>query len=426
VAGKVYGEDRTGGTLAFTDDLRVFNAAAATEIYTRRAEVLARYVPPGVSGLRIEGAFTYHDQDSFYGTEHYDALQRIAFGQATYSASASDAVRLLGGATLRYETYDDNTPATSAGADRRFIPGVFGQSEVTLGDVTVLSGLRVDHQDEHGFIPAPRLSVKYSPSARTTMRASGGTGFRVVNVFTEDHAALTGSREVVFADDLAPERSRSVTASVEHILPLGANPLTVSVDGFYTRFSNKIIPDYDRDPSLIVYDNLDGHAVTRGVSLEVDQNLTVLPLSYTLGMTVSDVFTNDRGEREAVTYAPDFTGTAGATYRVRPLGVTIDYTASLVGPKRMPDVYVETFGRARTSPTYTTHDLKVTKTFGDLNRSSGRGIDVYASVENLFDRTQGSPLVDAATPFSSQFDTIYTWGPIVGRTVALGVRMTLR
>jgi outer membrane receptor for ferrienterochelin and colicins len=34
--------------------------------------------------------------------------------------------------------------------------------------------------------------------------------------------------------------------------------------------------------------------------------------------------------------------------------------------------------------------------------------------------------VGAATPFSPAFDTIYTWGPIVGRTFSLGVRMNLR
>ena len=36
---------------------------------------------------------------------------------------------------------------------------------------------------------------------------SVGNGFRVANVFTEDHAALTGSRSVEFKDNLKPETS---------------------------------------------------------------------------------------------------------------------------------------------------------------------------------------------------------------------------
>lgn len=426
VATKFYGENRTGGPRAFRDDLRGSDAVYGESIYTRRAEAMVEYRPPQVAPLRVRGALTYHNQDSYYGTEHYVATQRIAYGQATWSQSVTEGLRLLAGATARYETYDDNTPATSAGADRRFVPGVFGQGKISLGDMTLLGGLRLDHHDHHGVITAPRLSAKYSPSPQTTVRANAGTGFRIVNVFTEDHAALTGSREVVFTEDLAPERSRSVTASIEHIVPFGANPLTVGIDGFYTRFANKIIPNYDRDPDLIVYENLDGHSTTRGVSVSLDQNFTVLPVTYNAAFTLMDVFTEQGGTRTDVTYAPDYTGTFGATYDGREVGASLEYTGRLVGSKRMPDFYVDGFGRARYSPVYSTHDVKLTKSFSDVNGPEGMGLDVYASVENIFNRTQGSPLANASDPFSSQFDTVYTWGPLVGRTFSVGVRVSLR
>lgn len=427
VAGKVYAENRTGGTAEFTDDLRGSEEVYGESIYTRRSELLAEYHPAGLEErLRVSGAFTYHDQDSYYGTEHYVARQTVAFGQVTWDQSFGRTLDLLAGTTFRYETYDDNTPATSRGADRRFIPGIFAQNEVLLGDVTLLTGMRLDHHDEHGFVPAPRLSMKYQPSDRTTIRASAGTGFRLVNVFTEDHAALTGSRDVVFAEELAPERSRSGTVSAEHIVPFGTNPLTVSVDGFYTHFSNKIVPDYDQDPDLIVYENLSGHSVTRGLSVGLDQNFTILPVTYNASVTLMDVFTEEGGQRRAVTYAPDFTGSFGTTYEWRDGGVEVEYGSSLVGPKRMPDSYVASFGRTQWSPSYTTHDLKVTKTFTRVTGPSGLGVEASLSVENLFDYTQGSPLVAADRPFSEQFDTIYTWGPIVGRTFSLGIRVTVR
>ena len=430
VAAKVYGENRTGGPPAFRDDLRGSDRVYGESIYTRRAELLTEFRPPGLDErLRLRGAFTYHDQDSYYGTEHYVGTQHVAFGQATWAQPVTASLRVLGGVSARYDVYDDNTPATTT-AERRFIPGVFGQAEYTVGDVTLLGGLRFDHHDEHGLVTAPRASAKYSPSERTTARASVGTGFRVVNVFTEDHAALTGSRELVFAEELAPERSRSVTASVEHIVPFGGHPLTVSVDGFYTRFSNKIIPNYDRDPDLIVYENLDGFSVTRGFTVGLNQNFTTFPVSYNASFTLSDVYTDENGDREAVTYAPDFTGNLGLTYSVSSIRTTVEYTGSLTGPKRMPDLYVETFGRDRWSPTFTTHDLKVTKTFRDVNGADGVGVDAYLSVENVFDYTQGTPLVGQNDPFGRQddkpFDTIYTWGPVLGRTFSVGVRMQMR
>lgn len=427
LAAKYYNENRTGGVKEFSDDLRGSDQIYGESIYTRRAELMTDYRPTGLDEqLKVSGALTYHNQDSYYGTEHYDAEQGIIFGQTTWDQSLSEELQLLIGATARYQIYNDNTPATSEGTNRRFIPGIFTQSELSLNNLIILGGLRVDHHKEHGFVTAPRLSAKYSPGKNTTFRASGGTGFRVVNVFTEDHAALTGSREIVFTEDLDPERSRSVTASVEHIIPFKANPLTVSLDGFYTHFSNKIIPDYDQDPNLIVYENLDGYSVTRGFSVDLDQNFTALPFSYNLSFTFMDVFTQENGEQQALTYAPDFTGSWGATYKLRNWNMEIGYTGNLVGPKRMPDNYVRNFGRNRWSPTYTKHDLKITKEFTNVNSANGLGIEAYISVENMFDYTQGSPLVDASTPFSPQFDTIYTWGPIIGRTLSVGARLNIR
>ncbi|WP_138431481.1 TonB-dependent receptor [Fodinibius saliphilus] len=426
-ATKYYNENRTGGVKAFSDDLRGSNQVYGESIYTERAELLTDYRPAGLNQqLRISGALTYHSQDSFYGPEHYDAEQGIIYGQVTWDQSLKDHFTLLTGLTARYQTYDDNTPATSNGTDKRFIPGVFTQGQFTYDGLMLLGGLRLDHHDEHGFVTAPRLSVKYSTSNNTTFRISGGTGFRVVNVFTEDHAALTGSREVVFAENLDPEQSRSITGSIKHILPFSGNPLTLGLDGFFTRFSNKIIPDYDQDPNLIVYENLNGHSVTQGFSIEADQNFTAMPISYNMSFTLMDVFTKENGQKQSLTYAPDFTGSWGLTYWQRSWDLKASYTGNLVGPKRMPDNYVQNFGRDRWSPTYATHDFKVTKEFTNVNSKNGLGIETYISVENIFNYTQGSPLVDANNPFGAEFDTIYTWGPVIGRTFSIGARLNIR
>lgn len=427
IATKYLNENRTGGVNAFHDGLRGSTNIYGESIYTQRAEFLAEYRPAGLNErLRLNTALTYHSQDSYYGDTFYDATQKIAFGQITWSQSVSRTLSLLAGSTLRYEAYNDNTPATAGGDDLRFIPGVFTQAELNFDKLTLLGGIRVDHHSEHGLVTAPRLSAKYSPSLFTTIRASGGTGFRVVHVFTEDHAALTGSRTVVFNDDLEPEQSQSITASIEQIIPSGANPLTINLDGFYTRFSNQIIPDYDQDPNLIIYENLDGFSVTQGVSIGLSQNFTDLPLNYNFNFTLMDVFAEENGSREAITYAPDFLGNFGATYNIIPLNASISYTSNLVGSKRMPESYVADFGRDAQSPVYSTHDLKLSKEFSNVNSDNGIGFEAYISAENIFNYTQGTPLVDFENPFSDNFDTIYTWGPIVGRTVSLGMRLNLR
>jgi len=427
IAGKYLNENRTGGVRNFNDEIRGSSQIYGESIYTRRAELLSEFRPARLSErLRINTALTYHTQDSYYGNTYYVASQNIAFGQLSWDQSVSNNFRLLTGTTLRYETYDDNTPATSSGSALRFIPGVFTQGEYGIGNFKLLGGLRVDHHIEHGFVYAPRFSVKYSPNNLTTLRASAGTGFRVVNIFTEDHAALTGSREVVFNEDLNPEQSRSITASIEKIFTFGVNPMTISIDGFYTQFSNQIIPDYDQNPNLIVYENLNGFSVTQGFSIGLNQNFTVIPFSYNANFTLMDVYTDENGTQEAIAYAPDFLGNFGLSYELRDIEASINYSGSLVGSKRMPDNYVNDFGRNRQSPVFATHDIKITKEFSSVNDPSGIGIEAFLSAENIFNFTQQSPLVDASTPFSDTFDTIYTWGPVVGRTITLGARLNLR
>src|SRR5690606_15152318 len=92
-----------------------------------------------------------------------------------------------------------------------YLPGIFIQDELAVNErLTMLSGLRYDHHNHHGNIFSPRLSFKYSPNKANTFRLSTGNGFRVVNLFTEDHAALTGARSVVIKHALKPEQSWTV------------------------------------------------------------------------------------------------------------------------------------------------------------------------------------------------------------------------
>jgi outer membrane receptor for ferrienterochelin and colicins len=60
-------------------------------------------------------------------------------------------------------------------------------------------------QHNHGAIFTPRLAYKWKINDNNIVRFNTGTGFRIVNLFTEEHAAL-GSRVIVL-EELKPERS---------------------------------------------------------------------------------------------------------------------------------------------------------------------------------------------------------------------------
>lgn len=435
LSARYYYEDRLGGTRAFvehfSDALRGSGDLYGETIRTHRVEVVGSYHLRPRQGVRLDFAFNHHDQDSYYGTDSYQARQTTGFAQLLWPLRLSSRHAFLLGSAVRLQRYDDNTGSTGtfddAGRlldnrpDDRLIPGVFAQYEYApAGQVRLLSGLRLDYQEDHGLIAAPRLSLKWQPRPNTTLRFNGGTGFRIVNLFTEDHAAYTGARATVLLEDLAPERSYSGTVSLQHIFPFGANPLTLDLEGFYTYFTNKIEPNYDA-PGLIVYENLDGSATTRGLSLTLSQRFTAIPLSYTVGGTVMEVFVAEGGRRKPLEFAPDYQGIVNATYWL-PFGFAVDYTMNLTGPMKLPE-YAPPFERPARSPAFAVHNLQVTK---DFELPQGGLLQAYVAAENLFNYTQDDPLVDPGNPFGEHFDTAYVYGPVHGGCLGLGLRWTVR
>src|SRR5690606_41675868 len=86
-----------------------------------------------------------------------------------------------------------------------------------------LLGVRYDYNSIHGSIVTPRINYKWnSRNENHVLRLSFGNGYRVANVFTEDHSALTGAREVIFESELAPETSWNGNVNFVKKVPLAA------------------------------------------------------------------------------------------------------------------------------------------------------------------------------------------------------------
>ncbi|HEY0770948.1 MAG TPA: TonB-dependent receptor, partial [Sphingobacteriaceae bacterium] len=208
-------EDRWGGEMQWNRQYRGSDQVYGESIYTSRVEAIGTYQLPLEPKIHFDFSYNNHVQDSYYGVNQYKADQQVAFGQFRWDHKAG-IHDLLIGAPFRYTFYDDNTPGTSTPAGdnapmNTYLPGVFVQDEMKFNErLTVLTGMRYDHHNHHGNIFSPRVSFKYSPNTSNTLRLSTGNGFRVVNLFTEDHAALTGARTVEIANELRPEESWNV------------------------------------------------------------------------------------------------------------------------------------------------------------------------------------------------------------------------
>lgn len=415
---KLYDEERFGGVEEWTAKDKGSDRVYGEFIKTRRAELLG-YQSLGslIKGARMQLSASAHHQDSYYGDTYFRASQEIIHTNMIADMSFRSTHNIIFGAAFRFDNYRDNSPV-DMGKYRRFTPGVFVEDEISASENTaVLLGARIDHHKNHGFIFTPRASVKWSPKPLTTLRINTGTGFRVVNLFTEDHAALSGARTVTIPEKLAPERSASISLNVNQIAEFGVNNMMIDVDAFYTRFSNKITPDYDQDPTTIVYNNLDGHAVTRGLAIAINQNFARFPFLYSIAATVQDVYIKSNDMKEKEFFAPKWKGNVSASYSFASPRLSIDYTGIIVGSMRLPE-YSPPFDRPTRSPLYSVHDIQTS--FVLPHRPS---ISLYSAVKNVFNYTQGSPIVDAENPFSEDFDPNYVWGPIQGRRVIFGMKV---
>jgi outer membrane receptor for ferrienterochelin and colicins len=106
---------------------------------------------------------------------------------------------------------------------------------------------------------------------KNILRLNAGTGYRVVNLFTEEHAALTGARKVEVEDELKPERTYNINLNyLKKIFTQNGTFIGFDASAWYTYFNNRIVPDFETDPNKILYNNLDGYAISKGFSMNTD------------------------------------------------------------------------------------------------------------------------------------------------------------
>lgn len=437
LAGRLVSEERWGGQMHWTRGDAGSGRIYGETINTRRWEVIGQYQLPVRERITVQVSANGHRQRSWYGTTPYDADQQVLFGQLIWSKRFAVRHELLAGVAYRLTTYNDNTPATSTfnadgtfAADRperRPLPGLFVQDEWSINEHhKLLVGMRTDRDRDHGAVHSPRLAYKWSPGPRWTVRGSFGTGFRVVNLFAEDHAALTGARTVVITEALRPERSLNGAINIVRKWP--GEKRSFGLDGtlFHTHFSDRILPDHHTDPDLIIYANLDGHAVSRGASLTLDARIGA-PWRISAGATYMEVFTVNQGRRADVYFAPRWSGTFTASYDWS-IRWSTDLTGQVYGPMRLP--VLPNDYRPGYSPTHALLNLQ-------LKYKTGNGIELYGGVKNLLDFVPKDPIIRPFDPFDRTandpinnpngytFDPSYIYAPLQGIRGFIGLRWAL-
>ena len=420
-------ENRWGGEMNWSEEFRGSNKIYGESILTERIELSTSYQLPTKEKLNWQTSFSLHDQKSWYGTTNYNAKQLIGFNQFTWHKNINQRHQLLTGFALRYNMYDDNTPATEKESEW-WLPGLFMQDNLKINDKNrLLVGWRTDYHTNHGLINSPRINYQLDFTSNSTLRIGYGNGFRVVNVFTEDHAAFTGSRDVVFLEDLKPEISKNININLTNNWKTKWSLITLESSVFQSRFSNKIIPDFLTDDDQIVYSNLDGYAISRGVSTDLFLKFNNLPIVINANATLLDIATYDFDEqnnqvKSIQLLAEKYSIKWGMSYAFESLGLDLNYSATLYGPIRLP-ILEDDFRPEYSSP-YCLHNFKLTKKFN-------RGWNMFIGVRNAFDFTPPSySILRSFDPFDENisidnpnnytFDASYMYASFQGLNLIFG------
>ena len=433
VATRYFFEDRWGGQTVYnTEQDRLSTSIYGEQISTRRFELFGGFEFNPLN--KFQFSFNRHYQDAAYGDMPYIGDQRIGFIQYLNFATLTKGIELTSGTSFRYTYYDDNTPATER-SDHQYLPGLFTQAAIEWSPQSrLLAGMRFEHHSKHGLIFSPRLNYKWSKNMNA-LRWSVGNGYRVVNLFTEDHAALSGFREVVIDPEILPEQSwnTSITYS-KTFTEIPSMLMNLDISGFYSYFGNKIIPDYDSNPNEIRYLNLSEYAESYGVSISLNgtfQNGT----RWNLGATLMDINIFEDNTR----YRPVLTERFNAVYQLNLPFSSFEAVLSgnLIGPMRLP-LASELDPRSPESPFIHLMNLQFEKKFSNqfslrlglrnlLNftppdNSIARAFDPFDR-EVEFD-SNGTALVSESNPYGLTFDPSYSYTSFQGRNIFFGLNFS--
>ncbi len=446
MTGRYNYEYRWGGELDWEKKYRGTDVKYAEVIETQRWEFGFDYEIPMKESLKFQCNASGHYQNSDYGTLSFDAKQHTFFAQSYYTKSLPRNT-LIAGITYRLTQYNDNTPATSeinltsTLNTHRF--GIFLQDEIQMHKSHILLlGLRVEHHPIHKAILSPRINYKWtSKEKKSSIGLSAGNGFRIVNVFTEDHAALSGARELVFLSNLKPEQNWNAQFHFTQKISANTSRIEIDASAFYTYYSNKIVADYDQDPGKIVYDNLSGYAISRGVQ----SNLSVVTdfgLRIMCGMSLLDAYSVENKIKERQYFSERFTATWTISQRIKRWGVQIDYSGNVYSPMRLP-LLSDSDPRPGKSPWWSIQNVQVSKKFKV-------GVEIFAGVKNLLDfvpwrglpfliarsedpfnknvsyDSDGKILKTTENPYGINFDPSYVFTPNQGIRGFVGLRYELK
>ena len=429
---KLLNDKRTGGELGY-DPERDKNTTNkyGLGINTQRYELFAKtgYVFPEkkYKSIGLQLSSILHRQDAYFGFTGYKGKQQNFYANLIFQSIINTTVhKYRTGLSFLHDRYNEDFNTLNFRRTEN-VPGVFFEYTYTPSEhLSLIAGLRADHNSLYGFFATPRLHIRYEPIKGTTIRLSAGRGQRTANIFAENTGIFASSRQLKIlthesgkAYGLNAETAWNKGLSIDQKFKWFGREGLFSIDFFRNDFKNQVIADVE-DPREIRFYNLQGRSYSN--SLQAELNVELLPkFDLRLAYRYFDVKSTYNGallKRPLVSVNRAFANLAYATH-----GWKFDCTINYSGGKRIPGTQSnpQVYQRKLYSPGFTVMNTQISKTVGKKHP-----MEFYLGAENLGDYFQKDLIISSAQPFSPYFDASMVWGPVTGRMFYTGWRYKIK
>ncbi len=430
---RVLNEQRVGGQTFFNPE----NDKGSTRLYGQSVNINQPEIWTK-TGYRLNDKHNivffasgfYQQQNSFFGTVKYNAQQSNFYGNIQYELDYAKHDLKAGMSYRHLNLNEDITfteksiPRTYAGNYHRLenIPGLFAENTMLFfkNKLSWILGVRADHHNQFGLNFTPRTLLKFDLAPNTIVRASIGTGWRTVNLFSENIGLLVSSRNIIFAEQLQPEKALNWGINIMQKFETNSENLSgyFSADYYRTEFQNQIFPDYDSDPTKAIIKNFTGTSVSNGFQTELYFKI-YKQVEFKTGYNFLDVYKLVGNSKQELPFNSRNRFLSTFSYKPPSNNFHFDVNVHWMGEQRLPSTKSNpiAFQRPDFSKPFTLVNTQFTYRF--------KKFEVYAGCENVFDFRQQKPIIGWQDPFSPYFDTSSVWGPTRGRELYIGFRFKI-
>jgi outer membrane receptor for ferrienterochelin and colicins len=378
----------------------------------------------------------------------YLADEKLYVSSVNYTYPLGGSHRLLAGMQYSRNELDESGKYVDADISESYTSysnkkadqfGAYLQDEFFLSEnFEIVAGIRFDyHKSEDNFRGSgnvaadgldpieydestfnPRFAVKFNAAENLIFRGSFGTGFRVPYGFSEDLHLCSGSPRVYKAADLKPEKSRSLSFTVDYSL----SPANLSLNLYRTDLTDAISfaeadDDVINQGYTYQWENIDDAFV---MGMEIGGQLLVTDnLSATLNFAVNkSEYDHGRTDWEGTEYYE--ISKKISRYPETSGGVKIDFSPGkwsfIIDGDYKGTMYIDYIEAENEED----KKIKRTESFITMNAKMSytilNGYTVYAGAKNLTDYVQEEKHTD---------DAAFIYAPVYGRIIYGGLKISL-